>query len=105
MSTKFIKTYPKGDGANDVGALKASNCGISLSDTEASVAAPFTSKTPNISCVTIILREGRASLVSVFGLIKFMALYNVTAFLAVLILYSVRISLNFLSEIKANLIF
>merc|ERR1712066_184400 len=33
-----------GDGANDCGALKAAHVGISLSEAEASVAAPFTSK-------------------------------------------------------------
>ena len=38
-----------GDGANDCGALKAAHAGISLSDSEASVASPFTSKQANIS--------------------------------------------------------
>jgi magnesium-transporting ATPase (P-type) len=33
-----------GDGANDCGALKAAHVGISLSEAEASVAAPFTSQ-------------------------------------------------------------
>jgi cation-transporting ATPase 13A3/4/5 len=33
-----------GDGANDCAALKTADCGISLSETEASIAAPFTSK-------------------------------------------------------------
>ena len=33
-----------GDGANDCGALKAAHVGVSLSEAEASVAAPFTSK-------------------------------------------------------------
>jgi len=33
-----------GDGANDCGALKSAAVGISLSDSEASIAAPFTSK-------------------------------------------------------------
>lgn len=45
-----------GDGANDCAALKAANVGISLSEAEASIAAPFTSKTPNISCVVDLLR-------------------------------------------------
>ena len=36
-----------GDGANDCGALKAAHAGISLSDSEASVASPFTSKQVN----------------------------------------------------------
>uniref|UniRef100_A0A090X9V6 Putative cation-transporting atpase n=1 Tax=Ixodes ricinus TaxID=34613 RepID=A0A090X9V6_IXORI len=40
-----------GDGANDCGALKAADVGISLSEAESSVAAPFTSKVPNIQCV------------------------------------------------------
>ncbi|VDM54405.1 unnamed protein product [Angiostrongylus costaricensis] len=33
-----------GDGANDCAALKAAHVGISLSDAEASIAAPFTSR-------------------------------------------------------------
>jgi cation-transporting ATPase 13A2 len=32
-----------GDGANDCGALKVADMGISLSEAEASIAAPFTS--------------------------------------------------------------
>lgn len=45
-----------GDGANDCGALKAADVGISLSDAEASVAAPFTSQIFDISCVPEIVR-------------------------------------------------
>ncbi len=45
-----------GDGANDCGALKAAHVGIALSDCEASIAAPFTSKTPDITCVTEMLK-------------------------------------------------
>ena len=32
-----------GDGANDCGALKTADVGLSLSEAEASIAAPFTS--------------------------------------------------------------
>ena len=45
-----------GDGANDCGALKTAHAGISLSEAEASVASPFTSKEPNISCVPTIVK-------------------------------------------------
>ncbi|CAG2058495.1 unnamed protein product [Timema podura] len=45
-----------GDGANDCGALKAAHAGISLSDAESSVASPFTSKNPDISCVPEVLK-------------------------------------------------
>lgn len=45
-----------GDGANDCGALKAADVGISLSDAEASVAAPFTSRQFDISCVPTLIK-------------------------------------------------
>lgn len=37
-------------------ALKAAHAGISLSEAEASVAAPFTSSIPNIECVIRVMR-------------------------------------------------
>ena len=46
-----------GDGANDCGALRTAHVGISLSEAEASVVSPFTSKTPNISCVPEVIRS------------------------------------------------
>lgn len=46
-----------GDGANDCGALKAAHSGISLSEAEASVASPFTSKQANITCVPTVIRS------------------------------------------------
>ena len=78
-----------GDGANDCSALKAAHAGISLSDAEASVASPFTSRTPNIQCVPIVIREGRAALVTSFSVFKYMALYSIIQFVSVLILYTV----------------
>lgn len=45
-----------GDGANDCGALRAADVGISLSEAEASVAAPFTSQIANISCVVEVIK-------------------------------------------------
>ena len=55
-----------GDGANDCIALKQAAVGISISNTEASIAAPFTSRREDISCVPILLKEGRGSLAMSF---------------------------------------
>jgi cation-transporting ATPase 13A2 len=65
-----------GDGANDCGALKQADAGISLSEAEASIAAPFTSKVQDISCVITLLREGRAALTTTFQAFKFIILYS-----------------------------
>jgi cation-transporting ATPase 13A3/4/5 len=64
---KKIKiTMMCGDGANDCAALKTADVGVSLSEAEASIAAPFTSRVADIQCVVKILREGRAALVTSF---------------------------------------
>jgi cation-transporting ATPase 13A3/4/5 len=83
-----------GDGANDCGALKAAHAGISLSEAESSVASPFTSKEANISCVPRVIREGRAALVTSFGIFKYMAAYSLTQFVTVMILYSIDSNLT-----------
>lgn len=97
-------------------ALKRAHGGISLSELEASVASPFTSKTPNISCVPSLIRlvffpvtsgvvricvelgfkslccfdrEGRAALITSFCVFKFMALYSIIQYISVTLLYSV----------------
>lgn len=93
-----------GDGANDCGALKAADVGISLSEAEASVAAPFTSRVFDISCVPEIIRyasphnsltsthtersEGRAALVTSFCCFKYMSLYSAIQFTSVSFLYA-----------------
>ncbi|KAJ8270232.1 hypothetical protein GJAV_G00111920 [Gymnothorax javanicus] len=77
-----------GDGANDCGALKRAHGGISLSELEASVASPFTSRTSNISCVPDLIREGRAALITSFCVFKFMALYSMIQYISILLLYS-----------------
>ncbi|KDQ21478.1 hypothetical protein BOTBODRAFT_25926 [Botryobasidium botryosum FD-172 SS1] len=83
-----------GDGANDCGALKAADVGLSLSEAEASVAAPFTSRTPDISCVIEVIREGRAALVTSFSCFKYMALYSLIQFTTITLLYSFASSLG-----------
>ena len=77
-----------GDGANDCGALKAADVGISLSEAEASVAAPFTSRIFDISCVPEVIREGRAALVTSFCCFKYMSLYSAIQFISVSFLYA-----------------
>ena len=60
--------------------------GVSLSEADASIAAPFTSKTPNISCMTTLLREGRCALVTSFQAFKYMAAYSFIQFTSCLVL-------------------
>lgn len=84
-----------GDGANDCGALKAAHVGVSLSQAEASVAAPFTSATENISCLKHLMLEGRCALVTSFAVFKYMALYSLIQFITILILYKVSLKLFF----------
>ncbi|KAJ2992757.1 hypothetical protein HDV02_002869 [Globomyces sp. JEL0801] len=77
-----------GDGTNDCGALKSADIGLSLSEAEASVAAPFTSKNKDLDCVLQVIREGRAALVTSFCCFKYMALYSLIQFTSVSLLYS-----------------
>ncbi|KAK4050588.1 hypothetical protein OIV83_003314 [Microbotryomycetes sp. JL201] len=83
-----------GDGANDCGALKAADVGLSLSEAEASVAAPFTSRQPDIRCFVDVIKEGRAALVTSFACFKFIALYSLTQFCTVTLLYSLASTLS-----------
>ena len=76
-----------GDGANDCAALKQADAGISLSEAEASIAAPFTSKIQDISCVITLLKEGRAALTTTFQSFKFIELYSLIQFFTVSLLY------------------
>ena len=80
-----------GDGANDCQALKMANAGVSLSDSEASVAAPFTASCGDISCIPILIREGRAALITSFGIFKYMALYSLIQLLVI----EINLNLNY----------
>ncbi|KAF1748434.1 hypothetical protein GCK72_024901 [Caenorhabditis remanei] len=77
-----------GDGANDCAALKAAHAGISLSEAEASIAAPFTSNVPDISCVVEVIKEGRCAVVTSYAVSKYMAAYSLNEFLSVMLLYN-----------------
>uniref|UniRef100_A0A8C9V095 ATPase cation transporting 13A2 n=1 Tax=Scleropages formosus TaxID=113540 RepID=A0A8C9V095_SCLFO len=112
QKTQLVKELQKlnyrvgmcGDGANDCGALRAADVGVSLSEAEASVASPFTSKTNNISCVPLLIREGRCALVTSFSLFKYMALYSLIQFCSVLILYTVKTNLSDLQFLFFDLV-
>jgi cation-transporting P-type ATPase 13A2 len=83
-----------GDGANDCAALKTADVGISLSQAEASIAAPFTSAVQNIECVVTLLRQGRAALTTTFQAFKFMLLYMAIEMYCVLLLYSINANMT-----------
>lgn len=83
-----------GDGANDCGALKTADVGLSLSEAEASIAAPFTSQIQDISSVVILLREGRCALSTSFQCFKFIELYSMIQFTTVTLLYSMGSNLT-----------
>ena len=88
-----------GDGANDCGALKQADAGLSLSDAEASISAPFTSKVPNISSMVSLIRECRGGLATNFSLFNIMALYSLTQYSSTVILqyfYAYPADLQFL---------
>jgi len=78
-----------GDGANDCGALKTAAVGISLSQAEASIAAPFTSKVQDIRCVVKLLIEGKAAMTTSFQAFKFIELYSVIQLVTCILLYTV----------------
>jgi cation-transporting ATPase 13A3/4/5 len=71
-----------GDGANDCGALKAADVGVSLSQEEASIAAPFTSTNPDITCIIDVLNQGKCALVTSVEIFKYMIAFSLTEFIA-----------------------
>lgn len=87
----------------DFCTLQAAHAGISLSDSEASVASPFTSKQANISCVPELIREGRAALITSFGIFKYMSAYSLTQYSSVIILYEYNSNLTDLQYLYIDL--
>ncbi|XP_069473523.1 probable cation-transporting ATPase 13A4 isoform X2 [Ambystoma mexicanum] len=95
QKTSLIEEFQKldyfvgmcGDGANDCGALKMAHAGVSLSEQEASVASPFTSRTPNIQCIPHLIKEGRAALVSSICVFKYIIITCLVAFNCELLLF------------------
>ena len=67
---------------------------LAFTDSEASVASPFTSKEPSISCVPELIRQGRCALVTSFGIFSYMAIYALIQFFSVMILFEVGTNLS-----------
>lgn len=65
-----------GDGGNDCGALRTAHAGIALSEAEASVVSPFTSKDKSVLSTVDLLREGRGALHTSFACYKFLIMYG-----------------------------
>lgn len=83
-----------GDGANDCAALKEANVGLSLSEAEASIAAPFTTNVFEIKSFIRLLSEGRCALVTSFQCFKWMAMYSLIQFITVSVLYTINSGLT-----------
>ena len=90
-----------GDGANDCGALKAADVGVSLSQEEASIAAPFTSTNPDISCIIDVLNQGKCALVTSVEIFKYMIAFSLTEFISMAIM---MISDTFLFDFQSIVI-
>ncbi|DAZ97714.1 TPA: hypothetical protein N0F65_009613 [Lagenidium giganteum] len=65
-----------GDGGNDCGALRIAHVGVALSEAEASVVSPFTSKTKSLNSIVDLVLEGRGALATSFGNVKFLIMYG-----------------------------
>ena len=83
-----------GDGANDCKALKVADVGLSLSEAEASIAAPFTSNVQNISSSVELLKLGRFSLDLSFTLFKLLMIFSLLNFIQIVIMYYHTTSLS-----------
>lgn len=93
-----------GDGANDCAALKAADAGISLADSEASIAAPFTSKVKDISCIPVLLREGKGCLAMTIQTFKMIELCSILQFMTVCIFYYIGINMTDMQYLYIDLV-
>ncbi|CAI5741640.1 unnamed protein product [Hyaloperonospora brassicae] len=83
-----------GDGGNDCGALRFAHAGVALSDAEASVVSPFTSRDKSIQSVVDLCREGRCSVATSFASVKFLIMYGLIGSCFRLFMYYHAISLS-----------
>lgn len=83
LKKEGFTTLMCGDGANDCSALRTAHVSVSLSPEEASIAANFTSREPDVSCIYELLREGKCSLTTSIQTFKYMMLYSMIQFICV----------------------
>jgi magnesium-transporting ATPase (P-type) len=84
-----------GDGANDCGALLAADIGISLCNKIGNnVTSHFYSKDGSISCIEVILRNGRACYENSTIIFKYMIIYSIILVSTVIILFYVQNDLD-----------
>lgn len=77
-----------GDGGNDCGALRIAHVGVALSDAEASVVSPFTSKLKSLESVVDVVLEGRGALATSFGNVKYLIMYGLIGIGCRFVMYS-----------------
>ena len=97
LKTEGFTTLMCGDGANDCSALRTAHVSVSLSAEEASIAANFTSKIPDVSCIYELLREGKCSLTTSIQTFKYMMLYSMIQFICVTLM---MIYITYLSDFQ-----
>jgi len=83
-----------GDGGNDCGALRAAHAGVALSDAEAAVVSPFSSKNHSIWVVVDLIRHGRATLANSFASYKAMVMLGQICAWCQVVLYSYPVSFS-----------
>ena len=97
LKREGFTTLMCGDGANDCSALRTAHVSVSLSAEEASIAANFTSKEADVSCIYELLREGKCSLTTSVQTFKYMMLYSMIQFFCVTLM---MIYLTYLSDFQ-----
>lgn len=76
-----------GDGANDSEALKQADVGVSLSHSEALLAASFNTTRENVSCLIDLFIQAKCSLETALQNAKYVLFYSLLQFICVLAVY------------------